>query len=92
MYIEHHVLYIWSFIMARQIANPVVVAKAERMAKATGMTKTAVVEKANDHLARKTQRGWDPGRLQALLAQVDQVPARAEAFEALEWDELGLPK
>jgi hypothetical protein len=57
MYIEHHVLYIWSFIMALQVANPVVVAKAERMAKATGMTKTAVVEKANDRLARKTQRG-----------------------------------
>jgi hypothetical protein len=29
--------------MALQIANPVVVAKVERLAKATGLTKTAVV-------------------------------------------------
>lgn len=78
--------------VALQIANPVVVAKVERLAQATGMTKTAVVEKAIDHLARQTQGGRDPGRLRALLAQIDQVPERAGTFEPLEWDEQGLPK
>ena len=32
--------------MALQIANPVVVGKVERLAKATGLSKTAVVERA----------------------------------------------
>ena len=36
--------------MALQIANPIVVGKVERLAKATGLSKTAVVEKAVDRL------------------------------------------
>ena len=78
--------------MALQIANPVVVSKVERLARATGLSKTAVVEKAIDRLASETQGKADPGRMEALLAQLDRVPDRADAFEALEWDARGLPK
>lgn len=83
--------------MALQIANPVVVAKVERLAKATGLTKTAVVERAIDQLARQTQgQVADPGqqaaRMTALLAQLDRIPDRSDAFDPLAWDDLGLPK
>jgi len=78
--------------VALQIANPTVVAKVERLAKATGLTKTAVVERAIDRLAGETQAAADPGRMAALLAQLDRVPDRLDAFDPLEWDAQGLPK
>ena len=40
--------------MALQIANPVVVAKVERLARVAGLTKTALVERAVDALAANT--------------------------------------
>jgi antitoxin VapB len=80
------------FLVALQIANPVVVAKVERLARATGLTKTAVVERAIDHLASQTLIAEDSGRMAALLAQLDRVPDRADAFDPLEWDGAGLPK
>ena len=78
--------------MALQIANPVVVVKVERLARATGLTKTAVVERAIDALASQTQAAAAPGRMTALLAQLDRVPDRADACDPLEWDRAGLPK
>lgn len=78
--------------MALQIANPIVVAKVERLARATGLTKTAVVERAIDRLAAETQGAVDPGRMVALLAQLDRIPDRADPFDPLRWDEHGLPK
>ena len=79
--------------MALQIANPVVVAKVERLAKATGLTKTAVVERAIDRLAAETQGPLDPQRrLAALLDQLDQVPDRPDAYDPLRWDANGLPE
>jgi antitoxin VapB len=78
--------------MALQIANPVVVAKVERLARATGLTKTAVVERAIDALASQTGSAAIPGQMAALLAQLDRVPDRADAHDPLEWDGAGLPK
>jgi antitoxin VapB len=78
--------------MALQIANPVVVAKVERLARATGLTKTAVVERAIDNLASQTRAAAAPGRMAALLAQLDRVPDRVDAFDPLQWDSAGLPK
>jgi antitoxin VapB len=78
--------------MALQIANPVVVAKVERLARATGLTKTAVVERAIDTLASQTRAVAAPGQMAALLAQLDRVPDRADAHDPLEWDGAGLPK
>lgn len=81
--------------MALQIANPVVVAKVERLAKATGLTKTAVVERAIDRLASETQIGRSLERRQAstarLLAQFDLLPDRVDAVDPLVWDVHGLP-
>ena len=78
--------------MALQIANPVVVAKVERLARAIGLSKTAVVERAIDQLASQTQTSEDSGRMAALLAQLDRVPDRADSFDPLEWDSAGLPR
>lgn len=79
--------------MALQIANPVVVAKVERLARATGLSKTAVVERAIDCLAGdEAQAASVPGRMAALLAQLDRIPDRADAFDPLAWDANGLPE
>jgi antitoxin VapB len=79
--------------MALQIANPVVVGKVERLAKATGLSKTAVVERALDRLLGDTLNEADGGkRVAALLKQLDRIPDRADAFDAMAWDEHGLPK
>ncbi len=82
--------------MALQIANPVVVSKVERLAKSTGMSKTAVVERALDRLIGEI--GETSGvedqmtRMTALLAQLDRVPDRTDATDPLDWDEHGLPR
>lgn len=78
--------------MALQIANPIVVAKVERLARATGLTKTAVVERAIDRLAGEKRATADAGRMAALLAQLDLVPDRADAHDPVQWDAQGLPK
>jgi antitoxin VapB len=77
--------------MAIQIANPVVVAKIERLAAETGLSKTAAVDAM---LARRPEqsRRDTVARFNAILAQLDRIPDRPDAFEALEWDEHGLPK
>ena len=82
--------------MALQIANPVVVSKVERLAKSTGMSKTAVVERALDRLIGEI--GETSGvedqmtRMTALLAQLDRVPDRTDATDPLDWDAHGLPR
>jgi len=81
--------------MALQIANPAVVAKIEKLAQVTGLNKTAAVEKAVDALLRELQPGETndvAARLDAILAQMDQIPEVAEPFDPLEWDEGGLPR
>ncbi|MSQ71373.1 MAG: transcriptional regulator [Betaproteobacteria bacterium] len=79
--------------MALQIANPIVVGKVERLAKATGMSKTAAVERAVDRMLGETTAGADKSeRMAALLAQMDRIPERKDAFDPLQWDEHGLPK
>ena len=77
--------------MALQIANPAVVAKVSRLALATGLSKTAVVEKAIDRLASELNVATDSTRMSALLSQLDQVPERADRVDPLEWDAQGLP-
>jgi antitoxin VapB len=81
-------------VVPLQIANPTVVDKVERLAKATGLTKTAAVERAVDQLLRETEGSGGPTskRVDALLAQLDRIPDRPDAFDALEWDQIGLPR
>lgn len=79
--------------MALQIDNPVVVDKVERLAKATGLSKTAVVERAVDRLIVETTGTSDQAeRVAALLAQLDRISERADAFDPMQWDEHDLPK
>lgn len=79
--------------MALQIANPAVVSKVERLARATGLSKTAAVERAVDRLLSDMANTGDHAeRIAALLAQLDRIPDRADAFDPLTWDEHGLPK
>ena len=79
--------------MALQIANPTVLGKVERLAKSTGLSKTAVVERALDLLIIETAGSSNPmDRVTALLGQLDRIPDREVAFDPLEWDEHGLPK
>jgi antitoxin VapB len=81
--------------MPIQIANPKVVAKIERLAAASGLTKTAAVEKAVDAMLamRPTSEASDKkARFRAILAQLDRIPDREDAFDPLEWDEHGLPR
>ena len=80
--------------MALQIANSTVVAKIEALARATGLDKTAAVEKAVDRLLAEQNTGqgdlWR--QFDAILAQIDQIPDLPGAFDPLEWDEHGLPR
>ena len=78
--------------MALQIANPVVVEKVERLARAMGLTKTAVVERAIDRLAGENAEASSLARMTALIDQIDRIPDREDAFDPLPWDDLGLPK
>jgi antitoxin VapB len=81
--------------MPIQIANPVVVAKIERLAAATGLTKTAAVEKAVDAMLemRTSNSGNDSmARFHAILDQLDRIPVRVDALDPIEWDEHGLPR
>ena len=78
--------------MALQIANPVVVGKVERLAKAAGLSKTALVERALDQLLLETQaRTPATATLAALMAQFDRIPDRADLPDVLQWDRHGLP-
>lgn len=79
--------------MALHIANSQVVAKIERLAKATGLTKTAAVEQAVDRFLReKIDHGSTLEQMRRLLEQMDRIPDAPDAFDPLEWDDQGLPR
>lgn len=81
--------------MAVQIANPQVIAKIERLSQLTGLGKTAAVEAALNHmLSAMDQPVSDPGwgRFDAVLTQLHRLPPRQDAYDAVEYDENGLPK
>ena len=92
-YIEDVDFKIESIAMPLQIANPAVVGKVERLARVTGLSKTAAVERAVDQLLRELEGAAEPvACMRALLAQIDRIPDRADAFDPLSWDEAGLPE
>jgi antitoxin VapB len=80
--------------MALRIANPLVVGKVKMLAKATGLSKTAVVDRALDRLISETAGAASRGseRMVALLAQLDRIPDQEGSPDPLDWDEHGLPK
>jgi antitoxin VapB len=81
--------------MAMQIANPTVIEKIDRLAKLTGRNKTAAVEDAVDKMLATLgteTREERYARLLAIVEKIDALPPRHDPFEAIEWDEHGLPK
>ena len=94
MYIDYvHINIRKESIVALQIANPAVVSKVERLAQAIGLSKTAAVERAVDRLLSETVgTAKASASLTALLAQLDQIADRTDAFDPLAWDEHGLPR
>ena len=66
-----------------------------RLTAVTGLSKTAAVERAVDSLlAERPDASEDDfeARVRVILAQMDRIPDREDAFEAIEWDEHGLPR
>ena len=81
--------------MPIQIANPEVVAKIERLSRITGLGKTAAVDAAvtkmiEEAKAPDSENSWS--RFEAILKQIRGLPTRSDAFNAIEYDESGLPK
>lgn len=80
--------------MAVQIANPQVIAKIERLCELTGLGKTATVEAALDLLleARSSVETASPwAGVDGLIAQLHRLPTRPDAYDAVRYDEKGLP-
>jgi antitoxin VapB len=82
--------------MALQIANPAVVSKVEQLALAMGVSKTAAVEQAvsamiREQANRANAASSSSARTSTLLAQLDIIPDRQDAFDPLNWDAHGLP-
>jgi len=80
--------------MPVQIANPDVVAKIERLSRITGLGKTAAVDAAVTKMIDEVGavEGADPwARFDATLRQIRNLPRRTDAFEAIDYDESGLP-
>jgi len=82
--------------MSIQIANPDVVAKIERLSRMTGLGKTAVVDAAVTKMIKEIGTADDSEspwlRFEAILGQIRALPTRHDAFEAVEYDDQGLPK
>ena len=80
--------------MAMQIANPVVIGKIDKLARLTGLNKTAAVENAVDRLLATTNMPALRNRREftALLAQLDRIPDSPDAFDPMLWDDIGLPR
>ncbi|MBK1629809.1 transcriptional regulator [Thiohalocapsa halophila] len=67
--------------------------RVEQLAKLTGLSKTAAVERAVDQLLAETVAPANSAaQMAALLQQIDRLPDRADAFDPLDWDSHGLPQ
>ena len=79
--------------MSLQIADRAVIDKVELLAKRTGLSQAAVLERALDHLINESAHTQSTAeRMTALLAQMDRIPDRADAIDPLQWDAHGLPQ
>ena len=73
--------------MSLQIANAGVINKVVRLANATGLSKTAAVERAVDRLLTETEAATDTQqRMRAVMQQFDRIPDRGITVDPLQWD------
>jgi antitoxin VapB len=80
--------------MSVQIANPEVIAKIERLCRLTGLGKTAAVNTALDRMLDQIGNTETPdpwAGCDALIAQLHRLPPRLDSFEAVRYDDAGLP-
>lgn len=66
-----------------------VVIKIKKPTRVAGTTKTSAVDRLLSQAAIKSD---EIARMSALLAQLDRIPDRVDAFYPLEWDERGLSR
>jgi antitoxin VapB len=85
--------------MPLRIADPQVVAKVERLSRLTGLGKAAAVEAALDRMLAEVgpepapQAKADPWHgIDEIVARLHRLNPRPDPFEAVEYDEKGLPK
>lgn len=94
VYIDDQPVIIGDF-MPIHIANPQVIEKIDRLSRLMGLGKTATVEAAVDRMLAEvaTESQSDPwAGIDAIIAQLHRIPPRPDAFEAVEYDDAGLPK
>ena len=75
--------------MPIQIADPAVVAKIERLAAVSGLSKTAAVEKAVDAMLaarRESRNARRDGPFRPFWRSSIELPERPDAFDPLDWD------
>jgi hypothetical protein len=81
--------------MALQIAIRSSSQRSSALARATGLTRTAVVEGAAEALlldrCADQMRGMRH-RINAILSQIDRIPHLPEPIDPLDWGESGLPR
>lgn len=79
--------------MSLQIADPILVNKVEQIARLAGLSPTAAVERAVDHLLSDlSAKRLGSERMAELLDQIDRIPERTDACNPLSWDDMGLPQ
>lgn len=81
--------------MSVQIADPQVIEKIERLSRLTGLGQTETVEAAVDRMLSElaADASSDPwAGVDAIVAQLHRIPPRPDAFEAVEYDDMGLPR
>ncbi|HEY3657161.1 MAG TPA: type II toxin-antitoxin system VapB family antitoxin [Steroidobacteraceae bacterium] len=70
--------------MAIQIADSMITDKVDRVAKATGLSMTAVVELALDLWLSEMSGSSDQSEhMAARMAQIDHIPDRTDSFESI---------
>jgi antitoxin VapB len=80
--------------MSIQLANPTVVEKVNRLAQQTGLTKTALIDRALDVFQANqfTVAQPSPTSFAAVFKQLDQLADLPTHHDPLQWDAMGLPK
>ncbi len=81
--------------MSVQIADRQVIEKIERLSRLTGLGQTVTVEAAVDRMLTELEgdESSDPwAGVDAIVAQLHLIPLRSDNFEAVEHDDMGLPK
>jgi antitoxin VapB len=82
-------------IVPVQITNQQVIEKIKRLCRLTGLGETAAVEAAVDRMLSEfaVDALSDPwAGVDEIVAQLHRIPTRLDSFEAVEYDETGLPR